>query len=65
MEDVELRDFAADSTAPGHNGKEERRLSRVEKIKKSAFWRFWETHIRITIDEVACRDHLGMALESF
>ena len=62
MEGIELRDFAFEDVAqaPVH----ERTLGlpvkkAVDQADKSAIRRFWSAHVRLTIEEAACRDHLG------
>lgn len=56
MEGIELRDFAV--FPPERQSTDD--TVKTDLAKLSPFWRFWRTHVRITIDEAACRDHLGM-----
>lgn len=52
---IELRDFAVED-AERHRGEEE---ARPKESELSLLKRFWTSHVRITIDEEASRDHLG------
>jgi len=62
MEGIELRDFAFEDVAqaPVHERTLELPVKKeVQQADKSAVRRFWSTHVRLTIEEAACRDHLG------
>jgi len=62
MEGIELRDFAFEDVAqaPVHRRTIELPVKKeVKQADKSALRRFWSTHVRLTIEEAACRDHLG------